>query len=72
MIPQAVHQLFSSAEELGRAGWSFELSMTMVEIYNESVMDLLGEEAKPAKHEIRSKDGRTVVTGVKVMPTCFE
>jgi kinesin family protein C1 len=41
MIPQAVNQLFESAEKLKPNGWTFSLSAQFLEIYNEAIRDLL-------------------------------
>ncbi|RKP10895.1 P-loop containing nucleoside triphosphate hydrolase protein [Thamnocephalis sphaerospora] len=42
MIPRAVHQIFATAAQLKEKGWEYEMEGQFVEIYNESVHDLLG------------------------------
>lgn len=54
MIPRAVEKVFSGAENLRKEGWSFELRASHVEIYNETLRDLLvghvgGDTATPIK-----------------------
>ncbi|KAJ7604986.1 P-loop containing nucleoside triphosphate hydrolase protein, partial [Roridomyces roridus] len=56
MIPRAVAQVFRVAEDLKDKGWSYTMEGQFLEIYNETITDLLtpapgpGESAK--KHEI--------------------
>lgn len=41
LIPRAVNHLFSASEGMAKYGWQFEMSVEMVEIYNETFRDLL-------------------------------
>lgn len=41
MIPRAVMQIFQTAESLRPKGWKFEMEASFLEIYNESLRDLL-------------------------------
>jgi kinesin family member C1 len=45
IIPRAVTKILASAERLRSTGWQFQLEASFIEIYNESLRDLLGEEA---------------------------
>lgn len=45
MIPRAVRQIFDSARSLAKDGWKFQLSASFLEIYNETIRDLLTENA---------------------------
>lgn len=68
MIPRAVQQIFSTAEALKEKGWAFSLEASYLEIYNESIRDLLsGSGDDGGKYEIRHTNGRTTVTDLHVV-----
>ncbi|KAI0796103.1 P-loop containing nucleoside triphosphate hydrolase protein [Abortiporus biennis] len=70
MIPRAVEQVFEVADELKKKGWEYTMEGQMLEIYNETINDLLGKgEFDKKKHEIKHdfKSGRTTVTDVNVL-----
>ncbi|KAJ3389382.1 kinesin-like nuclear fusion protein [Entophlyctis sp. JEL0112] len=76
MIPRAVTQIFDTAAALRDKGWTYSFEAWFIEIYNETIRDLLvgatggsvrvtgGKE----KYEIRHVAGKTVVTDVTVVP----
>ncbi|XP_016313077.1 carboxy-terminal kinesin 2-like [Sinocyclocheilus anshuiensis] len=55
VIPRAVQQIFKSAKALRAQGWQYTFTASFVEIYNETLRDLLytGKPNKRPEHEIR-------------------
>ncbi|KII87106.1 hypothetical protein PLICRDRAFT_244839 [Plicaturopsis crispa FD-325 SS-3] len=71
MIPRAVDQVFRVAEDLKSKGWEYTMEGQFLEIYNETINDLLGtHEFDKKKHEIRhdALTHTTRVTDVAVHP----
>jgi len=67
MIPRSVAQIFETAKALQARGWEFEIEASFLEIYNETIRDLLGPQGKNAqkldvKHD---NQGRTTVNNLK-------
>lgn len=64
MIPRAVDQVFSTASSLAEKGWKFTFEASYLEIYNETIRDLLssGSLDDGSKHEIKHVNGNTTVT----------
>ncbi|KAF8159949.1 P-loop containing nucleoside triphosphate hydrolase protein [Crassisporium funariophilum] len=71
MIPRAVEQVFRVADEMKSKGWEYKMEGQFLEIYNETINDLLGKgEFDKKKHEIKhdTKTTTTRVTDVEVVP----
>ncbi|KAF9220018.1 kinesin-domain-containing protein [Gyrodon lividus] len=73
MIPRAVNEVFRAAEALKSKGWEYTMEGQFLEIYNETINDLLGKgEFDKKKHEIKHEktatSASTRVTDVNVMP----
>lgn len=65
MIPRAVKQVFETTESLKEKGWVFDFAVFFLEIYNETLRDLLSsKQGTEIKHEIKHIDGRTHVTDI--------
>ncbi|RKP27728.1 C-terminal kinesin [Syncephalis pseudoplumigaleata] len=68
MIPRAVQQIFATAEQLKEKGWVYTMEGQFVEIYNESIHDLLGNGDLSKKHDIKHLAGnKTIITDVKTV-----
>jgi kinesin family protein C1 len=64
MIPRAVHQIYAVAEMLQKKGWTYSMEAQFLEIYNETLRDLLSNDGEVKKHEIKHDHlkGQTTVT----------
>ncbi|KTF76219.1 hypothetical protein cypCar_00032166 [Cyprinus carpio] len=62
VIPRAVQQIFKSAKALQEQGWQYTFTASFVEIYNETLRDLLytGKPNKRPEHEIRKISGNEI------------
>lgn len=69
MIPRAVRQIFSSADALKEKGWTFTFESSYLEIYNETIRDLLSSgNDDGCKYEIKHQNGKTTVTDLTIFP----
>jgi len=77
VVPRAAEQAFETAEQMRSLGWDFSFELSCLEIYNEELRDLLGEErsgkkAKEASDTAKLKliDSGTEVSvpGLNVLP----
>ncbi|PNS15248.1 hypothetical protein CAC42_8249 [Sphaceloma murrayae] len=71
MIPRAVNQIYETAKGLEEKGWKYSMEGSFIEVYNETLNDLLGkaEDWEKKKHEIKHDPNklRTTVTDVKTV-----
>lgn len=71
MIPLSVDQIFATSQRLADRGWKFQFSASYLEIYNETIRDLLAsssaadEKQYDIKHDPRSSS--TAVTDLTVV-----
>jgi len=69
MIPLSLAMIFDTIERLRPKGWAYSLETSMLEIYNETIRDLLSDDREDydngKKHVIKhDADGNTTVTDV--------
>ena len=66
IIPRTVSLIFQYVEKVRDQGWQYSLEASFLEIYNETIRDLLTPpaEAKNISYEIKSTDSRTPHTRV--------
>jgi kinesin family protein C1 len=66
MIPRAVNQIYAAAERLKDKGWEYQIEGQYLEIYNETLRDLMGTFDLNKKHEIKHTGygGKTMVTDI--------
>ena len=70
IIPRAMQQVGKYKSELEAKGWAYEMQVTFIEIYNETIRDLLrtGSNAESGKHEIKKDaNGGTYISDVQVI-----
>ena len=71
MIPLAVNQIYDTAKSLEEKGWKYTMEGSFLEVYNETLNDLLGkaDEIDKKKHEIRHdmQRCRTTITDIEVV-----
>ncbi|XP_043240189.1 kinesin-like protein KIFC1 [Amphibalanus amphitrite] len=74
VIPRAVSQIFDACAALKEKGWSYTLEASFLEIYNETIRDLLSTSKEKMNYEIRMKDSKlnsktkeVYVTNLKVV-----
>ncbi|KAG0263431.1 kinesin-like nuclear fusion protein [Actinomortierella ambigua] len=66
MIPRSVMQVYENAKRLEDKGWKYTMEGQYVEIYNETINDLLGNPGDTGKkYEIRhGPSGKTTITDI--------
>ena len=70
IIPRAIEKVGEYKKELEAQGWQYEMKVSFLEIYNETIRDLLREEEfGEKKHDIKvNPDGSRFITDLSVKP----
>lgn len=74
MIPRAVQQIYSACEALKEKGWEYSMQAQFLEIYNESLRDLLDTSSEGKKLDIKhdSKNRTTVTDAINGIRVVFD
>jgi len=69
IIPRAIEQVGEYKEHLIQDGWQYNMQVSFLEIYNETIRDLLREdEVSELKHEVKvSPEGRRFVSDINMV-----
>lgn len=69
IIPRAVSKIFEQVRQVKQergANWTYSIKGSFIEIYNEDLIDLLGDEAVKREVQIREdKDGHIIWGGLR-------
>ena len=70
IIPRSIEKVGVYKEELERDGWQYEMQVSFLEIYNETIRDLLRDDRdSQLKHEVKvGPDGRKFVSDISMIP----
>ncbi|KAL5700212.1 hypothetical protein ACHQM5_025688 [Ranunculus cassubicifolius] len=72
LIPRSLEQIFESSQNLMTQGWKYKMQASMLEIYNETIRDLLNREDNgPSSHSIKHDTfGNTHVSDLTIVDVC--
>jgi len=70
IIPRAIEQVGTYKKQLERDGWRYDMQVSFLEIYNETIRDLLRDDGTDSlKHEVKvDAEGRRYVSDLTMVP----
>ncbi|EOA15696.1 hypothetical protein CARUB_v10006408mg [Capsella rubella] len=57
LIPRSLEQIFQASQSLGAQGWKYKMQVSMLEIYNETIRDLLSSNRPTSLELVRADTG---------------
>ncbi|KAL5774722.1 hypothetical protein ACOSP7_012279 [Xanthoceras sorbifolium] len=57
LIPRSLEQIFQTSQALSAQGWKYKMQASMLEIYNETIRDLLSVNQSSGSDSIRTENG---------------
>ncbi|KAL1195170.1 Kinesin-like protein KIN-14C [Cardamine amara subsp. amara] len=57
LIPRSLEQIFQASQSLGAQGWKYKMQVSMLEIYNETIRDLLSTNRTTSMELVRADSG---------------
>ncbi|XP_010434203.1 PREDICTED: kinesin-like protein KIN-14C [Camelina sativa] len=57
LIPRSLEQIFQASQALGAQGWKYKMQVSMLEIYNETIRDLLSSNRTTSMELVRADSG---------------
>ncbi|XP_044472709.1 kinesin-like protein KIN-14M isoform X2 [Mangifera indica] len=78
LIPRSLEQIFRTRQSLQLQGWKYEMQVSMLEIYNETIRDLLNRDATRTENGTAGKqyaikhdaNGNTHVSDLTIVEVC--
>ncbi|KAJ9566172.1 hypothetical protein OSB04_002138, partial [Centaurea solstitialis] len=75
LIPRSLEQVFQTSQALAAQGWKYKMQASMLEIYNETIRDLLSPRSEIGgagkQYAIRhDADGNTFVSDLTIVDVC--
>ena len=67
IIPRAMEEIANQMKLGGALGWTYTVKVSFIQIYLETVQDLLRERDEDVKHEIKKVGNHVVVTDVNMV-----
>ncbi|EGV60753.1 kinesin-domain-containing protein [Yamadazyma tenuis ATCC 10573] len=69
MIPLTIHKIFDDISDLKQNGWEYSVEGQFLEIYNETIIDLLANGSGDTKYDIKHDDinGKTTISNLRTI-----